>query len=281
MKRQCFFKNVTGTQVRVKITDIGARSITGNDPPPYVKLLQAGDADIVGFEPDAQALAALNQAKGPHEIYLPYAVADGQQHTLYTCVAPGMTSLLKPNPAVLNLFHSFPAWGSVLSTEEIDTVRLDDVDETVGTDMIKIDIQGGELMAFHHAQNRLKDVLIIHTEVEFLQMYIDQPLFSEVEIFLRSRGFVFHRFFPLISRTFVPVSKNGNIYEGISQLCWADAVFVRDMTCLNMINDEQLLKLAMILHECYESADLAHYYLLEFDRRNGTETAHRYLSSLG
>ena len=84
--------------------------------------------------------------------------------------------------------HGFPNWGQVVATEAVDTVRLDDVAETAGAEMLKIDIQGGELMAMRHAEARLRDMLVIHTEVEFLPMYVDQPLFSDVDQFLRNHA---------------------------------------------------------------------------------------------
>lgn len=54
------------------------------------------------------------------------------------------------------------------STREVETVRLDDVPETASVDLLKIDIQGGELMVFQNAERRLADALVIQTEVEFL-----------------------------------------------------------------------------------------------------------------
>ena len=97
---------LTDARVKIKIVDIGANPIGG--PTPYAALLAAGDAEIVGFEPNLAALAELNGMKGPNETYLPHAVGDGGRHTLNFCQAPGMTSLLPPNPAVLGLFHGFP-----------------------------------------------------------------------------------------------------------------------------------------------------------------------------
>ena len=41
---------------------------------------------------------------------------------------------------------------------------------------------------------------MIHTEVEFVEMYERQPLFAEVDQFLRGNGFVFHRFSSLHGR---------------------------------------------------------------------------------
>jgi FkbM family methyltransferase len=165
--------------------DIGANPIDGS--PPYAGLLAEGLADVVGFEPNREALARLDAGKGPHETYLPWAMGDGGRHTLHICAAPGVTSLLRPNPAVLGLFHGFPEWGRVLATEEVDTVRLDEVPETEGVELLKLDIQGAELMALSRAEARLASTLVVRAEVEFLPLYEDQPLFAEVESHLRAR----------------------------------------------------------------------------------------------
>lgn len=272
------FRALTDTNERVKVVDIGANPI--DSAPPYAPLLQNGVADVVGFEPNREALAKLNAQKGPFETYLPYAVGDGKRHTLRFCTAPGMTSLLEPNPKVLNLFHGFPSWGSVVSTDDVDTIRLDDIPETEGVNLLKMDIQGAELMVLRNAEARLADALVIQTEVEFLQMYVDQPLFGDLDVFLRQHGFVFHRFFPTVSRTIQPLLVDNNIYAGLSQLLWADAIFVKDFTKLERYTDQELLRTAMIMHDCYRSLDLVLHLLTEYDRRCGKSTASNYLSRL-
>jgi FkbM family methyltransferase len=272
------FKALTNTHTRVRVVDIGASPIDGT--PPYWDLLRAGMADVVGFEPNPEALAKLNEKKGPNELYLPYAIGDGRRHTLRICAAPGMTSLLMPNLKVLNRFHGFSNWARVVATQEIDTVRLDEVEQTAGMDLLKIDIQGSELLAFSHGEARLRDALVIQTEVEFLQMYVDQPLFSDVELFLRQRGFVFHRFFTTVSRVISPLLVNNDIYAGMSQILWADALFVRDFTQLELLSDSQLLRFAAIMHDCYQSIDLVVQILSEYDCRCGTQLGAVYLSGL-
>ena len=272
------FASLVGGRTRVKIVDIGANPLDG--APPYQTLLAAGDADVVGFEPNPEALARLHALDGPTETYLPHAIGDGARRTRRVCRAPGMTSLLEPNRAVLELFHGFPEWGEVVAREEIDTRRLDDIPETRGVDMIKIDIQGGELMALQNARQRLKTTLVIQTEIEFLPLYVDQPLFSEVELYLRGQGFVFHRFYPQVSRTIRPMVVGGDIYAGMSQLVWADAIFVRDFTCLEALSEPQLLKAGAILHACYGSIDLTLRLLAEHDTRTGGALGPRYLAGL-
>jgi FkbM family methyltransferase len=262
----------------IKVVDIGANPIDGR--PPYAPLLASGCAEVVGFEPNLAALEELNRRKGPTETYLPYAVGDGKRHTLRHCQAPGMTSLLEPNPDVLALFHGFPDWGRVLRTEEVDTVRLDDIPETAGLDLLKIDIQGGELMVFQNAAERLGHAVLIHTEVEFLPMYVGQPLFSDVDQFLRQHDFMLHRFEPLTSRAIKPILVNNDPYAGFSQVFWADAIFMRDIVHLDRLSADQLLRLAVILHECYRSYDVALRLLTEYDRRSGTHHGEAYLKAI-
>jgi FkbM family methyltransferase len=274
----CSFKSLINQAVRIKGVVVGANPIDGT--PPYRDLLLAGDADVVGFEPNREALAKLNAAKGPNETYLRYAVGDGGRHTLHYCAAPGMTSLYKPNLSVLGLFHGFANWARVVATEEIDTVRLDDIAETENVDLLKLDIQGAELMVLRNAQARLEHALVIQTEVEFIAMYEGQPLFAELDLFLRARGFMFHRFFPVVSRVIQPLIVDNDIYAGLSQSVWADAIFIRDFTRLDVLSDDQLLRMAAIMQDCYRSYDLVNHLLLEHDRRTGGSLAHSYLAGL-
>ncbi|MBW6400656.1 FkbM family methyltransferase [Roseomonas sp. HJA6] len=273
------FQDLTGgIAPRVKVVDIGANPIDAE--PPYAGLLRAGLAEVVGFEPNPAALAVLETRKGPLEQYFPHAVGDGGRHVLHICQAPGMTSLLEPDPAVLALFHGFPDWGRVLSTEEVDTVRLDDVPATAGADLLKLDIQGAELMVLRHAETRLRDAVVIQAEVEFLPLYKGQPLFSEMELFLRGHGFALHRFFPTVTRAVQPMMVNNDPYGGLGQIVWADAVFIRDLTQLDALSDRQLLATAVILHDAYGAFDIVFRLLAEHDRRRGGAVAQRYLAGL-
>lgn len=269
---------ILGLDMVIRIVDIGANPIDG--APPYRPLLESGRARVVGFEPNPEALARLNHQKGPHETYFPHAIADGLRHTLHICHAPGMTSLLEPNAALLAYFHGFPEWGEVKRTEAIETVRLDDVAEIADLDYLKIDIQGGELMALQHATRKLAACTIIQTEVEFLPMYRNQPLFSEVEQFLRGLGFVIHKFEQLTTRAVKPILAGDSVFGGLGQVFWADAVFVRDFTRLELLPEEKLLRAALVLHDVYKSYDLAARFLWEHDGRAGTSFEPAYCDAL-
>jgi hypothetical protein len=121
----------------------------------------------------------------------------------------------------------------------------------------------------------------LHLEVEFLPLYVDQPLFSDVEQFLRRRGYVFHRFFEPTSRAVRPMAPGGDIRSGLGQLVWSDAVFVRDFSRLDRLDDRELLTMAAIMHDCYDSWDVAQHLLIELDRRTEGTSARDYLAGLG
>ena len=258
----------------VNVVDIGANPAEGEAP--YKPLLDAGLAKVVGFEPNPEALSKLNAGKGPNETYLPYAVFDGTEQEIKFCQWPGMTSLLEPNTELLDYYYGFPEWGKVLERRRIATVRLDDVAEIEAIDYLKIDIQGAELEVFQNGVNRLGDCLAIHTEVEFLPMYKDQPLFSEVEQFLRKRGFVFHRFVEWHSRTVRPMIIDQNIYANLSQAFYGDAIFIKDFTKFDRLGPVALKKLALILHDVYGSYDIVLRALMAHDQKTGADLAKQY-----
>jgi len=262
----------------INIVDIGANPIDGD--PPYKSLLEKGLAHITGFEPNPVALEQLNLKKGSNETYLPNAVFDGDEHELKICNAQGMSSLLEPNKELLSYFHGFPDWGEVTDRVPVSTVRLDDIISIKDLDYLKIDIQGGELEVFRNGIEKLRDCLVIQTEVEFLPMYKDQPLFSEVELFLRGQGFIFHRFAPLISRTVQPLIVEGDIYKGLSQNFWADAVFIKDFTKFDNLNSLELKKIALILHEVYGSVDIALRAIMAIDKKSKSNMAEEYITAI-
>lgn len=272
-------RHVFGGSLRFKVMDIGASSRDGNVPP-YYMLLDAGDVDLIGFEPDQEALTKLNASKKNNAAYLPHIVGDGKRHTFRWCLSPGMSSLLQPNENVLNLLHAFPGFAKVVSTSDVETVRLDDLPETAGTEFIKIDVQGGELIVMGGALQRLKDVLAIQIEVNFLPMYKGQPLFADIDAFMRQHGFALHRFVDTAERALCPLSIDKNPFMPGSQAMWADVVYVRDLTRLDELTDRQLLVLATIAHGICASFDLAAHLLRAHDVRRGSQLATRYAEAL-
>ncbi|ANN71854.1 TDP-N-acetylfucosamine:lipid II N-acetylfucosaminyltransferase [Bordetella bronchialis] len=257
---------------RIQVVDIGANPIDGD--PPYKSLLQAGKIDLVGFEPQEAALRKLNKHKSAFETYLPHAVGSGDEVTLYLCHAPGMTSTLRPNFKVLNQFQGYPVWAKILREARVRTRRLDDIAEVGTIDWLKIDIQGGELAVFKNGESKLRDTLVIQTEVNFIQLYEDQPLFAEIDQWMRAHGFMLHTLLEERRRLYAPYVLRGQIHQGLNQLTTADAVYIRDINTLEALTPEQRSKMATILHTAYGSVDLAQK-ILALNNTQPQESARR------
>jgi FkbM family methyltransferase len=237
------------------VVDIGANPIDSD--PPYKKMLVNRLCTLVGFEPQETGLAKLNASKSDLETYLPYAVGDGTKGILKICHAPGMTSLLTPNPRVLECFPAFATFGQVTQEVPIDTRTLDSITEVAHLDFLKIDVQGSELSVFRHGGARLAQAVAVQSEVSFIPLYKDEPVFGDIDLALRSLGFVPHMFDKISKRMILPLHFSDNLYGSINQLLEADIVYVRDFTQPDKMSDEQLKHLALIAHHCYGSYDLA------------------------
>jgi FkbM family methyltransferase len=153
---------------------------------------------VLGFDPDAEECARLARAyRGPADIrFLPVALGPaGGAATLYLTREPACSSLYPPDPEALRqrpeLFCIEP-----VGTASIELRTLDDCTAGAGLDRIdflKLDTQGSELDILRGAERCLGTVRALEVEVEFNEIYEGQPLFGDVDRFLRQRGFVLWR----------------------------------------------------------------------------------------
>lgn len=262
----------------IDVVDVGASPIDGS--PPYQPLVEQGKARVIGFEPNLEQYQLLQEQQTPYLTFLPYVIGDGQDGTLNLCSAPGMTSLLEPDQELLGYFHGFSEWGRVIQREPVSTRRLDEVTEIGAIDYLKLDVQGGELAILQGATRRLQEILVIHTEVQFVPFYQNQPLFAELDQALRAAGFYLHCINPQVCRTFKPLVVNNDFYAGLNQLLWGDAVYVKKFTDFGQLSQSQLLKVALITHELYGSYDLCALALEFVDRQEGGDRQVQYIQAL-
>ncbi|HZH08353.1 MAG TPA: FkbM family methyltransferase, partial [Lautropia sp.] len=189
-------------------------------------------------------------------------------------------SLYPPNSALLQKFQNLAEVVTPVGTHSVTTTRIDDVAEIEDVDFVKIDIQGGELAVFRNATKALAKTLVIQTEVEFVELYKGQPLFADVDTFLRGAGFQLHAFNGFGSRAFKPIIVNNNVNAGVRQILWSDAIYVRDWMSLDGLDPVKLRKYAVLAHDVLQSWDLAHLVLAELDRRGKTGLAAQYLARM-
>lgn len=83
----------------------------------------------------------------------------------------------------------------VVSRESVRVVALDGF-VAQGIDVLKLDLQGGELAALRGAERHLRESLAaVVVEVEFSTMYEGQPLFADIQAFMTAHGFAVFNFY--------------------------------------------------------------------------------------
>ena len=119
---------------------------------------------------------------------------------------------------------------------------------------------------------------MIWTEVEFIPLYENQPLFSEIEQYLRQRGFMFHAFEGVAVRGYKPYCQKVKNRQGLRQAIWSDAIFIRDLDKIETLSTLKLKKFAALLDRVVRSYDVCHLVLQLIDKRENTHFAEVYLA---
>jgi len=123
--------------------------------PHYYKMLKEEKlCNLTGFEPQEEALKKLIANSSSNERYLAYAIGNGSNQVFHICEAEGMSSHLRPNIHLLEHFGLFKKFG----------------------------------------RSKINEAVCIQTEVSFMQLYENQPTFSDIDYELRNIGFIPHCF---------------------------------------------------------------------------------------
>jgi FkbM family methyltransferase len=114
---------------------------------------------------------------------------------------PGSAELKLVNDSQLHSLLSFnkdyeKSFGvTYKSTNKVKAVSISNIDvliEKMGwlqCDLLKLDLQGSELSALKGAEKSFEKIRAIYLEISFEQIYEKQAIFSEVNLFLKQRGF--------------------------------------------------------------------------------------------
>jgi FkbM family methyltransferase len=148
---------------------------------------------IISFEPGAEAFKRLQArcADDPNWECRKVALGATDGVSTINVAANSSSSSLLPMTAV----HEQSAPGSgYIGVETVELARLDSLQRLLGLDttrlFIKVDVQGYELEVLKGAVLTLTDALALESELSFVELYEDQPLFNDVVSSLREAGFV-------------------------------------------------------------------------------------------
>jgi hypothetical protein len=164
--------------------------------------------------------------------------------------------------------------GTITTTSLDSFTRQNGVDEI---DFIKIDVQGAELDVFRGATKALDGVVFVVSEVEFIPLYIDQPLFGDVCKYLTEKGLMFHTFLEIAGRSIKPIVIE-NDPSFASQYMWADAIFIREISRLSNLASAKLLKMGVLAY-MYGSPDVAFLCFQKYDEGQGTNISKEMLNT--
>lgn len=204
-----------------------------------------GDRCIaIGFDPDEEECERLREhyRDRPWLRIVAHALgASAGPATLHVTREPGQSSVYEPLDEVVDRHPRLDPMRAVKRVP-VELIRLDDWcadNEVERVDLVKLDTQASELDVLRGAERTLRSVSMVQTEVEFNPLYESQPLFGDVDRFLRDRGFVLWRLDNLshhrqhAARAAMHPAWLYYDYDEVrftrrsGQLFWADAVFVR------------------------------------------------------
>lgn len=242
---------------------------------------------IYGFDPDKEECLRLkNLYEGKNNIQLiPIGLADVPgKRQLYLTSEPACSSLYKPDSVLTTTYPALDCAREV-SQIEVEVSTLDIWVEQVGItyiDYIKIDTQGAEFAILNGALSILKTVKFLEIEVEFNPIYTNQPIFSDIDLFLRQQGFVLWKFSNfvhygktgesdlLVGKDSINFDSNKLEYEVRGgQIYWADAYYIRkEIVDVNydMQSTEQIFRDAKLAHRL-GFIDLEYRLMKEYDKR--------------
>ncbi|CAN1211458.1 FkbM family methyltransferase [Tumidithrix helvetica PCC 7403] len=265
-------------RVHITIANVGSRKISNDDDYGSSWQIFAPNLTIYGFDADADACeeanaSLLSKQINWNEIHIPLALGKSiEERTLYVTKHPMCSSLYPPNESYLKRLAGLPGLVNLDFSFELETTTLDTFcqeEEINAIDFLQIDVQGADLDVLEGATWILeRSILAIQIEVEFSHIYVNQPLFADVDIFLRKHGFTLfdisasYRF-----RTRSPI--RSTLRSG--QMLWGDAFYLRDLIRddleMPLKTPEQILKLACIadiLNFPDYSLELLEYLTLQY-----------------
>lgn len=258
------------SEAPIQIMDVGASAI--NEVPAYKPLLDLGLAHLHAFEGDLRQSEKIQSTYGHKCTLYDAFLFDGGMHTLYLCdPESGMTSLFKPKREALQFFNGFERFGQVQQTLPVQTVTMDSVGHLPSIDFLKMDIQGAELQAMQHGTTKLEHCVAIQLEVSYVCLYEEQPSFGQVDLWMRSQGFVPHCFLEVKRWSIAPTIFDNNFRMPGNQLLESDVVYIRDPLNLHALSVLELKKLSALAHYAFKSMDLCVHLMLALESRGALE----------
>jgi FkbM family methyltransferase len=195
--------------------------------------------------------------------------------SLNLCRKAMTSSIYVPNDDFAKLFPDSSRF-DIIEQIALPCMTIDEVTKNMGMqfEVIKLDIQGAELNALIGAEKSLTSVLAIEVEVEFYELYRNQPLFDSVFNFLKSHGF---DLIDLISL----YRWSPREFSGLGQLTFADALFMRPPEKIASTGTESEIRKCASICVIYRRGDMLARLASASNRFNGRSKLANTISEIG
>lgn len=241
----------------VVFTDVGAR---GGPPAAWLRL--SDEIQYLCFEPDpceAQALREHFSKYSTKQISVIEAALGAQNGIgrLFLTKYRPSSSLLQPNHDFLNQLRV----GNGFEVEDEVQINLTTLDHVLSThgkrcDFLKVDVQGYELEVLFGGIRAIRQIIGCELEVSFVEIYRNQPLFAEIDQWMRAQGFFLadlERFWWQRRRMPRPYQERGTLAYGNAFYLKRDALqpaepreaFRATIICLGLGLDELAFELVL------------------------------------
>ncbi len=210
------------------------------------------------FEPDPREYNILKANSDSNLIVLNSALSDSAKNIdFHLCKKQTVSSVYRPNFEFLQKFPDHERFIvektiNIKSDTLYNQLIMNDISEV---DFIKLDTQGYELPILMGAGDFLNNVIGLEVEVEFVEMYKEQPLFNQVDEFISGHNFDLVD----IKRYFWKRIEAKGADSGKGQLIFADALYFKSPEAILAMPDvtEGKIIRATCIYLAYGYKDLA------------------------
>jgi FkbM family methyltransferase len=181
------------------------------------------EARIHAFEPTPASFALLEEKTRGLPVISSHQLALGASSGVarfFENASPLTNSLRKNGEANRRYFSHLVAERGEITVKTTTLAAFARDQGLKAIDIVKLDLQGGELDAIVGLGGLIATVKAILVEVQFAALYEGAPLFSDIETHLRRAGMALYQFYDLVRS------------PGDGRLLYGDAMFIRgDLLC--------------------------------------------------
>lgn len=236
---------------KIRYYDIGASGGLQPRANNFIEVLNP-----IFIEPDISAFSQLEE-KGYNAINCALWNEE-KENTFSITNVQEVSSKYTPNFKLLNKYKDSERF-KIKKEIKMNCTTLDNIiDKNNESFFMKIDTQGSEYEILKGGKNVIKNAIGFEIEIEFKELYLNQPLFNEVNQFLLSNNFILMDFLNIYKW-------ERDNYRNFGEIMFVDALYLKSpeqiLENIDLSNEENYANLIryVIILAMYKRLDLLKY----------------------